>query len=42
MAQDSGGRPDRSSDEAVETRWSEGSGLFVFMIIYNLPESKDD
>jgi hypothetical protein len=42
MELDNGGRPNRSSDETLETRWSEGFGLFVFMMIYNLPKGEDD
>jgi hypothetical protein len=37
MMRDSGGRPNHSSDEAMETWWSEGFGLFGFIFIYNLP-----
>lgn len=35
MVRDIDGRPNRSSDEDMETCWSEGFGLFVFIIIYN-------
>jgi hypothetical protein len=29
MMRDNGGRPNRSSKEAMETQWSEGFGLFA-------------
>ena len=32
MARNIGGRLSRSSDEAMETRWSEGLSLFGFVI----------